>query len=110
VAMETDRRRRNKSARELAEQLGRSERWVRYARAERRASYEDRAAVRREQIVALHRRGRTGKQIAAELEVSEGLVSARLREARAAGVDLSPLPAEDQDRGHIAEDASKPTA
>lgn len=110
MAMETDRRRRNRTARELAEQTGRSERWVRYARAEWRASYEERAAVRRERIVALHRRGLTGKQIAAELEVSEGLVSARLREARAAGVDLSPLPAEDRDPGHVAEDGGKPTA
>jgi DNA-binding NarL/FixJ family response regulator len=110
VAMETDRRRRNKTARELAELTGRSERWVRYARAEWRASYEDRAAGRREQIVALHRRGWTGKQIAAELDVSEGLVSARLREAREADVDLSPLPAEDQGQGHAAEDGRKPTA
>lgn len=99
MPMEPDRRRRRKSARVLAEKLGRSERWVRYARAEHRSAYEDRAAGRREAIIALHRRGWTGQQIAAELGVSGALVSTRLREAREAGEDLSRLCDDgDQDR------------
>lgn len=93
---EPERRRRTKTARELAEALGRSPRWVQYTRAEERAVYEDRARERRERIIELHRRGWTGRRIAAELGVSGGLVSTRLREARAAGVDLSRLPDDGQ--------------
>lgn len=89
---EPDRRRRNRTARELAEAVGRSPRWVQYTRAEERAVYEDRARERRERIVELHRLGLSGRQIAAELGVSGSLVSTRLKEARLAGVDLSRLP------------------
>jgi DNA-directed RNA polymerase specialized sigma24 family protein len=93
-----ERRRRNKKARELAEEFGVSVRTVKSIVAEERATYEERARGRREQIVALHRQGWTGKQIAAELGISRALVSTRLAEARAAGEDLSRLPDEDVDQ------------
>ncbi|MFG3499379.1 hypothetical protein [Streptomyces sp. NPDC047886] len=57
--------------------------------AEERAAYEDRSRQRRDQIVELHRQGLKGYEIARELNVSTGLVSIRLKEARSAGVDLT---------------------
>lgn len=52
-------------------------------------SYEERSRQRRDQIVELHRQGLKGYEIARELNVSSGLVSIRLKEARSAGVDLT---------------------
>ncbi|WP_234340909.1 hypothetical protein [Streptomyces sp. NRRL F-5630] len=57
--------------------------------AEDRTAYEARSRQRRDQIVELHRQGLKGYEIARELNVSTGLVSTRLREARSAGVDLT---------------------
>ncbi|WP_409240589.1 hypothetical protein [Streptomyces sp. PA5.6] len=57
--------------------------------AEERATYEGRSRQRRDQIVELHRQGLKGYEIARELNVSTGLVSTRLKEARSAGVDLT---------------------
>ncbi|MFD0271066.1 hypothetical protein ACFVGY_31540 [Streptomyces sp. NPDC127106] len=57
---------------------------------EERAAYEGRSRQRRDRIVELHRQGLKGYEIARELSVSPGLVSIRLKEARAAGVDLTP--------------------
>ncbi|WP_239476233.1 sigma factor-like helix-turn-helix DNA-binding protein [Streptomyces sp. CS090A] len=57
--------------------------------AEERTAYEGRSRERRDQIVELHRQGLRGYEIARELNVSSGLVSTRLKEARAAGVDLT---------------------
>ncbi|WP_156150504.1 helix-turn-helix domain-containing protein [Gordonia sihwensis] len=82
------------TAREAAERFGVSPRTIRYVVAEERTVYENRAAERREKIIELHRRGLRQKEIAAQLEVTPGLVSKRLREAREAGVDLSRIPPE----------------
>ncbi|MFB7031537.1 MULTISPECIES: hypothetical protein [unclassified Streptomyces] len=57
---------------------------------EERSAYEGRSRQRRDQIVELHRQGLKGREIAHELSVSTGLVSIRLKEARSAGVDLTP--------------------
>ncbi|MFB8043130.1 hypothetical protein ACFC8F_17790 [Streptomyces hydrogenans] len=60
---------------------------------EERSAYEGRSRQRRDRIVELHRQGLKGYEIARELSVSPGLVSIRLKEARAAGVDLTPYAA-----------------
>ncbi|MFB8406087.1 hypothetical protein [Streptomyces sp. NPDC055912] len=57
--------------------------------AEERTAYEGRSRQRRDEIVELHRQGLKGYEIARELNVSSGLVSTRLKEARLAGVDLT---------------------
>ncbi|MFJ9795901.1 hypothetical protein [Streptomyces sp. NPDC101145] len=56
--------------------------------AEDRTTYEGWSRQRRDQIVELHRQGLKGYEIARELNVSAGLVSIRLKEARSAGVGL----------------------
>lgn len=95
--VEPHRGRRTKTARQVAAQFGVTPRHIRRVIAEDRDDYEGRADARRERIVALHRQGLGVRAIARELEVSAGLVSTRLKEARAAGVDLSRLPeGEDQ--------------
>ncbi|PVC80855.1 replication protein RepB [Streptomyces sp. CS090A] len=83
------RERRTATARELADRFGVSERTVQRMIAEERTAYEGRSRERRDQIVELHRQGLRGYEIARELNVSSGLVSTRLKEARAAGVDLT---------------------
>lgn len=93
--IETVRKKRHGTARELAERFGVSPRTVQRLVAEERSEYVGRAASRRDQIIALHRRGLKQKAIAAQLDVTPALVSIRLREAREAGVDLSRLPADD---------------
>ncbi|MEW2709253.1 hypothetical protein AB0948_30265 [Streptomyces koyangensis] len=60
---------------------------------EERAAYEGRSRKRRDRIVELHRQGLKGYEIARELSVSTGLVSIRLKEARSAGIDLTPYAA-----------------
>lgn len=80
---------RRGTAVELARKFGVSERTIRYTVAEDRAVYEARADERRSQIVELHRKGQGVRAIARELDVSPGLVSTRLKEARLAGVDLT---------------------
>ncbi|WP_333732574.1 DUF6115 domain-containing protein [Streptomyces sp. IBSBF 3010] len=83
------RERRTATARELADRFGVSERTVQRMVAEDRTAYEERSRQRRDQIVELHRQGLKGYEIARELNISAGLVSTRLKEARAAGVDLT---------------------
>ena len=85
------RRTRRGTAAELARKFGVSERTIRYTVAEERAAYEARADERRAQIVELHRKGLGVRAIARHLDVSPGLVSTRLKEARDAGVDLARL-------------------
>lgn len=83
------RRPRRGTAAELARRFGVSERTIRYTVAEGRDDYEGRADERRARIVELHRGGLGVRAIARELGVSPALVSARLKEARALGVDLT---------------------
>ncbi|MFB6812397.1 hypothetical protein [Streptomyces sp. NPDC056387] len=83
------RERRTATARELADRFGVTPRTVRSMIAEERAAYEGRSRQRRDEIVELHRQGLKGYEIARELNVSSGLVSTRLKEARLAGVDLT---------------------
>ncbi|MEU2770662.1 MULTISPECIES: HTH domain-containing protein [Streptomyces] len=89
MKQEPRRERRTATARELADRFGVSERTVLRMVAEERAAYEGRSRQRRDQIIELHRQGLKGYEIARELSVSAGLVSVRLKEARAAGVDLT---------------------
>ncbi|MFZ3562695.1 hypothetical protein ACOKM5_42950 [Streptomyces sp. BH097] len=93
MTQEPRRERRTVTARELADQFGVSPRTVLRMVAEERAEYEGRSRQRRDQIVELHRQGLKGYEIARELSVSAGLVSIRLKEARSAGVDLTPYAA-----------------
>ncbi|MEU7649221.1 hypothetical protein [Streptomyces huasconensis] len=64
--------------------------------AEEHTTYEGRSRQRRNQTVELHRQGLHGYEIARELNVSAGLVSIRLKEARSAGVDLTRYAAADE--------------
>lgn len=89
MTREPRRERRTATARELADRFGVSERTVLRMIAEERTAYEGRSQQRRDQIVELHRQGLKGYEIARELNVSTGLVSIRLKEARSAGVDLT---------------------
>ncbi|MFC8175234.1 HTH domain-containing protein [Streptomyces sp. NPDC057325] len=89
MTREPRRERRTTTARELADRFGVSERTVQRMIAEERTAYEGRSRQRRDQIVELHRQGLKGYEIARELNVSSGLVSIRLKEARSAGVDLT---------------------
>lgn len=95
MSSDITRARRTHTAREMAERFAVSPRTVRRVIAEERVSYESRANERRAQIIELHRQGWTGRAIATHLKVSPGLVSTRLREAREAGVDLTPHPRQD---------------
>ncbi|MFJ3882405.1 hypothetical protein ACIPW5_33795 [Streptomyces sp. NPDC090077] len=84
------RERHTATVRELADRFGATPRTVRSMIAEERAAYEGRSRQRRDQIVELHRqelRGQElrGYEIARELNVSTGLVSTRLKEAREQG-------------------------
>lgn len=80
--------RRTESARVLADRLGVSPRTIQRTVAETREDFEARADARRERIIELALTGMTYAQIAAELKITRALVSMRLAEARAAGVDL----------------------
>ncbi|WP_051860362.1 HTH domain-containing protein [Streptomyces anulatus] len=101
MTQEPRRERRTATARELADRFGVSERTVQRMIAEERTAYEGRSRQRRDEIVELHRQGLKGYEIARELNVSAGLVSVRLKEARSAGVDLTRYAAagETQDQG-----------
>lgn len=90
MTQEPRRERRPVTARELADQFGVSPRTVLRMISEERAAYEGRSRQRRNRIVELHRQGLKGYEIARELSVSTGLVSIRLKEARSAGIDLTP--------------------
>lgn len=76
------RRRRTKTARELADELGVSERFIRSRIAESREDFEGRAAVRRERAAELRAGGATYREIANELDCSTGTVGRLLHEHR----------------------------
>lgn len=77
MAAET-RKRRNKTAKEMAEQLGISVRSVRNIIAEPRENFEARAAEKRARARELRDGGATYSEIAEELKVSIGSVSSLL--------------------------------
>lgn len=70
--------RRGKTARELAEQFGASDRTIRRMIAEPRDKYETRAAVKRAQAQELRTRGMSYREIADEMGISIGSVSSLL--------------------------------
>ena len=76
------RRRRTRTARELAEERGVSPRFIRSRVAERREDFEGRAAARRERAAELRASGATYKEIADEMGVSTGTVGRLLHEWR----------------------------
>ena len=76
------RRRRTRTARELAEERGVSERFIRSRVAERREDFEGRAAARRERAAALRAGGATYREIADELDCTTGTVGRLLHEHR----------------------------
>lgn len=73
--------RRNKTARELAEQFGVSRRTIQRAIAEPRAEYDARAAARHARIRELREEGKSMREIAAEVGVSVGTVHYALNKA-----------------------------
>lgn len=73
--------RRNKTARELAEQFGVSRRTIQRAIAEPRAEYDARAAARHARIRELREEGKSYRAIAAEIGVSVGTVHYALNKA-----------------------------
>lgn len=76
------RRRRDKTARELAAEQGVSPRTIQRDIAESREDFEGRAAARRERAAALRAGGATYKAIADEMGVSTGTVGRLLHEWR----------------------------
>ncbi|MBF6341762.1 replication protein RepB [Nocardia abscessus] len=72
------RKRRTKTARELAAQLGVSERAIRKIVAEPRDDYEARARAKQTRARELRARGATYRQIADDLGISIGSVSTLL--------------------------------
>ena len=74
--------RRTKTARELAAQLGVSERTIRNVVAEPRHEFEARARTRRDQAVKLRTQGLKYKEIAEEMGISVGAVGRLLHDAR----------------------------
>lgn len=73
-------KRRTKTAKQLADELGVSERSIRNIVAEPRDDYEGRAAEKRMKAQQLRTAGASYRQIADELEVSIGSVSSLLRQ------------------------------
>lgn len=78
------RKRRTKTAREMAEQLGVSERSIRNIVAEPRDDYEARARAKQQRARELRASGASYRQIADELGVSIGSVSTLLHRTSAA--------------------------
>lgn len=78
--------RRQHTAKELAVQLGVSERTIQRIMAEPRGEYEARADERRRLIVEKRAQGMTMRAIAAELGISLGLVATYSKEATAPAV------------------------
>ncbi len=73
--------RRNKTARQLAEQFGVSTRTIQRAIAEPRAEYDARIAARHEHIRELRAEGLSMRTIAAQLDISVGTVHYALNKA-----------------------------
>ena len=76
------RQRRTRTARELAEQHGVSERYIRRVVAERREDFEGRAAARRDRAAELRAGGATYREIADALDCTTGTVGRLLHEHR----------------------------
>lgn len=76
--------RRAKTAKELAEQFGASDRTIRRMIAEPREKFEARAATKRQRAQQLRADGASYKQIADELDISIGSVSSLLHPRQAA--------------------------
>ncbi|WP_067828384.1 helix-turn-helix domain-containing protein [Actinomadura kijaniata] len=74
--------RRTKSAKELAEQFGISERHVRRLIAEPRSEYLERAAARRAKAAELRKQGLKLKDIAEEMGCTVGTVGRLLHDVR----------------------------
>ncbi len=74
--------RRTKTAKEMAERLGVSERTIRNIVAESRDSYQARAAERRDMAVKLREQGMKYREIAEEMEISTGAVGRLLHDAK----------------------------
>lgn len=74
--------RRSKTARELAEQFGASDRTIRRLIAEPREDYERRARAKQERAQELRAQGLMYKEIAAEMGISLGSVSLLLKPRR----------------------------
>ena len=74
--------RRNRTAREMAAQLGVSERTIRNVVAEPRDVFEGRARDRRNRVVALREQGMKYKDIAEAMGISTGAVGRILHDAR----------------------------
>ena len=86
--------RRNRTARELAEQFGVSERTIRNIAAEPRVEYLARAQDRRRRITELRAQGKTMRAIADQLGVSVGLVATYAKEAQQAEQENQDKPSE----------------
>lgn len=76
------RRRRTKTAREMADERGVSPRFIRSRIAESREDFEGRAAARRERAATLRASGATYREIADALDCSTGTVGRLLHEHR----------------------------
>ncbi|MGY1969738.1 helix-turn-helix domain-containing protein [Nocardia gipuzkoensis] len=75
--------RRSKTARELAEQFGASDRTIRRMVAEPRAAYEQRAETKRAQAQRLRSEGLSYREIADTMDISIGSVSSLLHPKQA---------------------------
>ncbi|WP_072691206.1 sigma factor-like helix-turn-helix DNA-binding protein [Rhodococcus marinonascens] len=80
--------RRKKTARELAEQFGTSERTIVRLVAEPRDDYTARARARRQQASELRAQGLKYREIAEQMGISTGAVGALLHDARKSGISV----------------------
>lgn len=78
-------RRNGKTVKQLAEAVGKSERWVATYTSEPREEYLARAESRREAVLRLRAEGKTIRAIADELGVSVGSVHRYIKQAREGG-------------------------
>lgn len=70
------------TSKQLAEKFGISERTVQRLVGQPRASYEQRARIRRDKVVEMRKQGKKYVEIAEELGITTGAVSSIIREAR----------------------------
>lgn len=76
-------KKRTKTARELAEMFGISERYVRYLAAESREDFEGRAAARQDEALELRAKGLSYSQIATVLSCSRDTAAGLVRRGNA---------------------------
>ena len=79
--------RRKRTAREIAESMGASERTIRRIVAEPRDQFLARAAANRRQAVELRNQGLKYREIAEVMGISTGSVGTLLHQARKSGTD-----------------------